>query len=570
MRQDTSFFDSYNHSVEKAISTGAPLNQRAFFYVLIAGILINIAGIWIPFFSDDPALYAMLARNMAQTNNFADLYYHGRDWLDKPHFPFWVVALSFRLFGINTVAYKLPGVLFYFMSVWYTYKLANKFYGVQTALLAVLILLTAQHTIMSNTDVRAEPYIMGLLIGSIYHFYKLKEKFSIPHLLLASLFAACAVMTKGIYLLIPIGSAIIGDYLFKKDFKGLLQWRWLLSFLLVCVFVLPEAYTVYVQFDLHPEKTVFGRTGVSGIQWFLWGSQFGRFNNDGFIKNSHGDPFFFLHTMLWAFAPWAIVFFYALGKKIWLIAKGKPQPEYICLSASLVMLLIFSISKFQLPFYTNILFPFFAVISAGFICSLAGGAEVRFFNISQYIICGLLLALFVALSVVFAPEKMGLAALLFISGAVAVFFIYRQQGLGYWPVFLLSCVVMVVINTYFVLVFYPVLLSYKGDEVAAVYVNTTYPGQQVLSTAPMADRFDFYLKKPVAYASAEEIIRHKATHPRLVFADDAAMEQFRNSPLRIHVLKVFDNYFGENLKFSFINPATRKSALIHFYLIRVN
>ncbi|MBD1363919.1 glycosyltransferase family 39 protein [Mucilaginibacter sp. ZT4R22] len=557
--------------MEKAItSPRGQLSQSVYYYVMAAAILVNIAGIGIPFFSDDPALYAMLARNMAQTNNFTDLYYHGRDWLDKPHFPFWVVALSFKMLGVNTIAYKLPALLFYFMSVFYTYKLGRKFYDMQTALLAVLILLTAQHTIMSNTDVRAEPYIMGLLIGSIYHFYKLKEKFSIAHLLLASLFAACAVMTKGIYLLIPIGSAIIGDYLFKKDFKGLLQWRWLLSFLLVCLFVLPEVYTVYVQFDQHPEKMVFGRTGVSGIQWFLWGSQFGRFNNDGFIKNSHGDPFFFLHTLLWAFAPWAIVFFYALGKKIRDIIKGKPQPEYICLSAALVMLLIFSISKFQLPFYTNILFPFFAVITAGFISSLAGGAEARFFNISQYIICGLLLAVFVALGIAFAPGKIILPVILFIAGAGAVFFIYRQQGQGYRPVFLLSCVVMIIINTYFVLVFYPVLLSYKGDEVAACYVNTNYPGQQVVSTAPMADRFDFYMKEPVAYATAEEIIQHKKTNTHLVFADDDAMEQLKNSPRRIQVLKVFDNYFGENLKLSFINQATRKSALIHFYLIRVN
>lgn len=542
--------------------------QRAFFYIMIAAILVNIAGIGIHFFSDDPALYAILARNMAQSNNFTDLIYHGRDWLDKPHFPFWITAISFKLFGVNTVAYKLPGLLFYFLSVWYTYKLANKFYGAQTALLAVLILLTAQHTIMSNTDVRAEPYIMGLLIASIYHFYKLKEKFTLADLLLATLFAACAVMTKGIYLLIPIGSAIIGDYIFKKDFKGLLQWRWLFSFLLVCLFVLPEVYTVCVQFDLHPEKTVFDRQNISGIHWFLWDSQFGRFNNNGYITNSHGDVFFFLHTLLWAFAPWAIVFFYALGKKVWEIFKGKTQPEYLCLSASLIMLLIFSISKFQLPFYTNILFPFFAVITAGFISSINTKAEARFFHISQYIICSLLLAVFVALCFFFEPEKIFISVLLLLLAAIAVYFIYQNAGKGYRPVFLLSCVMMVVVNAYFLLVFYPTMLSYKGDTVAARYLNKTYPGQQVISTAPMADRFDFYMDKPVAYATPADIIKNP--QHALVFANDASMEEFKKSPLRIEVLKVFDNYFGENITMKFINRATRKNALTHFYLIRVD
>ncbi|WP_143822301.1 ArnT family glycosyltransferase [Mucilaginibacter pedocola] len=317
---------------------------------MIAAILVNLAGIGIRFFTDDPSLYGILARNMAQSNNFTDLVYHGRGWLDKPHFPFWVAALSFKLFGVSTVTYKLPALLFFFLSVFYTYELALQFYGRQTALRAVLILLTAQHAIMSNTDVRAEPYLMGLLMGSVFHFYQLKEKFTLQHLLLGSLFTACAVMTKGIYLLVPIGSAIIGDYLFKGDVKGLFQWRWLFAFLLVCVFVLPEVYTVYTQFDRHPEKVVFGRTNISGVKWFLWDSQFGRFNNNGYITNSHGDVFFFLHTLLWAFAPWAIVFYYALGKKLWEIIKRRPQPEYLGVSASIVMLLIFSISKFQLPF----------------------------------------------------------------------------------------------------------------------------------------------------------------------------------------------------------------------------
>lgn len=556
--------------MEKAItSPDGQLPQSVYYYVIVAAILVNIAGIAIPFFTDDPALYAILARNMARSNNFTDLIYHGRDWLDKPHFPFWVVAISFKIFGINTIAYKLPGLLFYGMSVIYTYKLCRKFYDAQTALLAVLILLTAQHAIMSNTDVRAEPYIMGLLIASVYHFYELKEKFSIMHLLLATVFAACAVMTKGIYLLIPIGSAIIGDYVFKKDYKGMLQWRWLLSVVLVCLFILPEIYTVYVQFDLHPEKMVFGRTGVSGIWWFLWGSQFGRFNNDGFIKNSHGDPAFFLHTLLWAFAPWAIVFFYALGKKIRDIIKGIAQPEYLCLTASVVMLLIFSISKFQLPFYTNILFPFFAVITAGFIRPLIAGAELRFFKISQYIICCLLLAVFAAISFLFAPEKLWIAIVLLLIGALAIYFIYRQGRGGYQSVFLLSCVVMIIVNAWFVLIFYPQLVSYKGDTVAAQYVNAHYPGRQVISTAPMADRFDFYMQQPVAYATPEDIIGKGLPKGSLVFANDAAMDKLKNSPLRMHVVKVFDNYFGENLKLSFINKATRQSALVHFYLISV-
>ena len=543
--------------------------QRPLYYLLLFGILVNIAGIGVDFFTDDPALYGILARNMVQTNNFSDLIYHGRDWLDKPHFPFWVVSLSFKLCGINTIAYKLPALLFYFMSVVYTYKLARKFYGAQTALVSVLILLTAQHGIMSNTDVRAEPYIMGLLMGAIYHFYKVKEQVKFIDVVLGALFTACAVMTKGIYLLIPIGAAIIGDYLLKRDWKGLLHWKWLLAFSLVCLFILPEIYTLYKQFDLHPEKTVFGRQNISGIHWFFWDSQFGRFNNNGYITNSHGSIFFFLHTLLWAFAPWAIVFFYALTKNFINLVKGKRQPEYLCISASIIMLLIFSISKFQLPFYTNILFPLFAIITSVFITSLKPGAELKFFKISQYTTCALLLIVFIAINILFVPEKTLISVVLLLAGSVATYYIYSYKGAVYESVLSLCCILMIIINTYFAFVFYPTLLNYKGDVIAARYVNQNFAGQPIASTVSQADRFDFYTLQPIRYVNASDTSITNKLKGRLVFTNEQGMAQFINSHRTFQVEKVFDNYDRENITLPFLDRTTRGSALTHFYLIRI-
>jgi hypothetical protein len=66
---------------------------------------------------------------------------HGTDWLDKPHFPFWITAFSFKLFGFTTWAYKLPGILFMLMGAGYTYLFARKLYNKEVALWAVLILL---------------------------------------------------------------------------------------------------------------------------------------------------------------------------------------------------------------------------------------------------------------------------------------------------------------------------------------------------------------------------------------------------------------------------------------------
>ena len=89
--------------------------------------------------------------------------------------------------------------------------------------------MTAQHVLLSNTDVRAEPYLMGLLMGSIYHISCLEERFTFKDLLLAALLTACAIMTKGIFVLAAIYGALLGQLIFQKKLSRAFQFKWLLA-----------------------------------------------------------------------------------------------------------------------------------------------------------------------------------------------------------------------------------------------------------------------------------------------------------------------------------------------------
>jgi hypothetical protein len=70
--------------------------------------------------------------------------------------------------------------------------------------------------------------------------------------------------------------------------------KWLLVFILTFIFIIPEIYAVYNQFDLHPEKVVFGKKNVSGMKFLFWDSQFGRFFNNGPIKGKGDITFLFI------------------------------------------------------------------------------------------------------------------------------------------------------------------------------------------------------------------------------------------------------------------------------------
>jgi 4-amino-4-deoxy-L-arabinose transferase-like glycosyltransferase len=318
-----------------------PWLQKWFVRLLIPAILVNAGGLLIDILEPDGALYATIAKTIARSGDFINLYVDGKDWLDKPHFPFWMAALSFRLLGINGFAYKFPALLFWGIGAWYTWRLALSVYGKPIAQLSTLIYVSAAHLVISNNDVRAEPYLTGLIIGSVYHFYKVSRtpaswrltgQSARPwlHLVAGSLFAGAALMTKGPFVLVTIAGGLILDWVIGGEWSQFRGIRWWIAIILTALFTLPEIYCLYVQFDTHPEKLVFGHTGVSGVRWFFWDSQFGRFFNTGPIRGS-GDPFFYFHTLLWAFLPWSVMLYAAVIQKCRGFRRTAPAGDWICI-----------------------------------------------------------------------------------------------------------------------------------------------------------------------------------------------------------------------------------------------
>src|ERR1700761_6896953 len=218
--------------------------------LFILAVLVNLAGINADFFTDDPGLYASIAKNLVYKKEFLQLFTYNQDWLDKPHFPFWMVFLSFKALGISVWAYRLPALLFFFLGAFYTWLFARKFYGADIAAIAVLILMTAQYALMGNVDIRAEPYLVALIIGSIYHISRLEERFSFADLFLAALLTACAIMTKGIFVITAIYGSLLGQLIFQKRFRSLFSFKFIGLFVLTFIFTSPEFYALYIQFVL--------------------------------------------------------------------------------------------------------------------------------------------------------------------------------------------------------------------------------------------------------------------------------------------------------------------------------
>jgi len=544
--------------------------QEKLFYLLfiVLAFAVNLSGINHGFFTDDPGLYASIAKNMLYKHDWLSLYSYGQDWLDKPHFPFWMAAASFKLFGISAWAYRLPALLFFAVGLWYTYLLGKKFYTQEIAFIAVLIVLTSQYVIMSNTDVRAEPYLMGLITGAIYHITNLHDRFKFKDLLLAALLTACAVMTKGIFVLVVIYGSLLGQLIFQKKFGEIFSIKWIGLFLLTVLFTVPELYALYVQFDLHPEKFVFGRQGVSGIKWFLWDSQFGRFVNSGPIsQQKSGDVFFYVHTLLWAFAPWCLIFYYALYERVRGIIKGEKQVEYYSLSGGLLLLLLFSLSRFQLPFYTNILFPLFALITAPncFERLNLWGNRIRIISWWLYIALFTLGVFFI--NYFLQPD----GYLLFVVACILFFalisFVNRVKKEAIKQVFFIAISAALFANFYITTNLYPLLTAYNGQIAAAKYVNQPkFKDYTIYSLKQQNNVFQFDCNRPVGYLPPINLKGPVA--PNVVcYANQQSVDYLRQQNIPFNILASFTNYPQERILPAFINKEKRNSVLDKVYVI---
>jgi 4-amino-4-deoxy-L-arabinose transferase-like glycosyltransferase len=434
--------------------------EKYFPYFLFAGILINANGLLLDILEPDGALYATISKHMMLTGDWMNLFGDGHDWLDKPHFPFWISALSFKIFGITAFAYKLPAFVFWLAGTWFTYQLTSELYNRYTAKITVIIYIFSLHGLLNNFDVRAEPYLTTLIIASIYYIYKADLTSRWIYIILAAFTAACAIMTKGIFVLITIGGGFIVYWIIFKKWKEFLHYRWWIMIALILLFITPELYSLYSQFDLHPEKVVFGRTNVSGLRFFFWDSQFGRFFNTGPIKG-HGDPTFFLHTTLWAFLPWSVLLYIAVYSLIKRRNENENVPaRWIIYGSALITFLLFSLSRFQLPHYIVILFPHFSIITAVYLASIT--KEITFKRLTALQTTLLVMAT-LAVNLLAWYSKMGnsiVVAIISIAVLLSVLLLFKKPHLN--KLIATSGAICVVLFLFLFNFFYPRLLQYQA------------------------------------------------------------------------------------------------------------
>lgn len=522
----------------------------------------------------DAAVYAEVSMEMHDSGDFLSIHHKQKDWLDKPHFPFWMSAISYRIFGVNTIAYKLPAVFFVLLGAWYTYLFGVRFYSRMHGFIAALLLLTAEHIIISNQDVRAEPFMTGLLIMALYHLARFvslkppKEASGWPHLVFGAFALACLMMTKGLFTVIPVAAGVGLTLLYGKHWQRLLDWRWLVLLVLVTLFLFPALLGYYQQFDLHPEKEIFGRHGVSGVEFFLWASQWGRFTNTGPIKGS-GDVTFFIHTMLWAFLPWAFAAFYALFVRTRQLVRRTAVPETFSYFGFITLFIIFSLSKFQLSFYLNPLFPLLSIITADVLLRSRLRVKQAFATIHAVLCILLLMGLF-ALHYFFLNSGIHADTTVVLGGSIALgLLLFAGQRNQLKKIVFGTALIVLCVNYYVNREFYPALMKYQAESQAAHYMRARdIAADQITFVGEVQSVADILLHHVTPVVSIDSV-KVRDVAGRYVFTSPEGVKKLDSLQMHYVVDTVFQDFPVTRLTGKFINRRTRAGEVTRKLLLKV-
>ncbi|HZT71692.1 MAG TPA: glycosyltransferase family 39 protein [Terriglobia bacterium] len=275
--------------------------KRPFPWVLIflVWLIVYLPGAFRPPLLDDAdSTHAEAAREMYVHSDYVTLHVNGVRYLEKPPFPYWLVALGFKAFGVSEFAVRLPIILSVLLLVGLGALWGRRAFGRRAGIYAGLFVATCVGCFLF-TRIFIPDVILSLLIALALYFFlaaldscrQTEWRWYAGYAVLA-----LAVLTKGLVALVFVGFPAIGYLLLSGEWR---RWRELRLVKGIALFLLIAA----------PWHILAGIRN-HGFFWFYFiNEQFLRFLGERYPRDYNKLPpllYWGLH-LAWL-SPWSLYF----------------------------------------------------------------------------------------------------------------------------------------------------------------------------------------------------------------------------------------------------------------------
>ena len=291
------------------------------FFVWTALLLLALNGS-VSLWDQDEAAYAGFAKRMAEGRNLIIPEFPWSEIHRKPPLHFWLMSLSYKLFGINEFAVRFFSALAVWFSIWLIYRKGRRLTGKTAAFTAAVIMAGNVFVVMLGK--------MAVTDGLLLFFYTWAGLSLMEYLLLnrkkalISFYTALALGTlvKGPPIILWAGFLWILLWIFFPERQKLTAMRpplWGIAAILPFVAWLVKAWQINPDFvrwwtDWYvirrTHSAVIGQTGPPGtytLLFFLFGLAYLPLVAMVFVylwKNRKSHDFIFRFLALWFVAGW--------------------------------------------------------------------------------------------------------------------------------------------------------------------------------------------------------------------------------------------------------------------------
>jgi 4-amino-4-deoxy-L-arabinose transferase-like glycosyltransferase len=254
-----------------------------------------------PILDDADATHAQAAQAMLTTGDWVTLHVDGIRYLEKAPLPYWITAVSLRLFGNTSFAIHLPLALTVLGLALLGYAWSRRAFGQTAAFYTAFFTLTSAGIFLFTRIFIPDALLSLLLAFALYAFLRTLEPHShrvTPFLMWTAL--ALAILTKGLVALIFFFGAAVVYLIWTGDFRYLHRLKPASGIMLLLVIAAPW----HILAGLRNTQGANGH----GFFWFYFvNEQFLRFLGQRIPRDYNKLPtalYWSLH-LVWLF-PWSL------------------------------------------------------------------------------------------------------------------------------------------------------------------------------------------------------------------------------------------------------------------------
>ncbi len=306
-----------------------------------------------PLFDYDETIYAQTAIDMMRHGEWIVPTANGMQFFEKPPFTYYLMDISFLVFGENAFAARLPSALFTLFTALLVFRFGNSIHSPAFGLTASLIFLTMLEVGLLGHAAILDAVLNFFIAACLLYYFRWRQFGEKRHALITAAMMGAAVSIKG-----PVGAVvpvliIMADRLLARDMLATLRAiPWLPCLTLFLITATPWYIMILV---MH---------GTDFLYEFIVVHNIGRAMNP--MQGHGGGWHYYIVVFIISVLPWLAWFIWS-SRQTW---KQKASADTLISIAKLgliwtvLVIVLFTFARTKLPHYISAIYPGSALMIA--------------------------------------------------------------------------------------------------------------------------------------------------------------------------------------------------------------